>query len=109
MNKSITLLLITIGFLVVARAGWAHAFLDHAEPAVGSRVPGSPPAVRIWFTEKLEIAFCKLQVFDESGKEVDKRDQAGGAGDPALLTVSLRHSRPANTRSFGVPSQSIPM
>jgi len=55
-------------------AAWAHAFLDHAEPAVGSKVHGPPAHVKIWFTEKLEPALSKIQVFDSSGLEVDKRD-----------------------------------
>jgi copper resistance protein C len=32
----------------------AHAFLDHASPAVGSAVPASPPNVTLWFTQDLE-------------------------------------------------------
>jgi methionine-rich copper-binding protein CopC len=31
-------------------SGWAHAFLDHAEPSVGSQVKSSPAQVKIWFT-----------------------------------------------------------
>jgi copper resistance protein C len=80
---------VTIGLMVTAQGTWAHAFLDHAEPAVGSEVHGSPPAIKIWFTEKLESALCKLQVFDESGKEIDKRDQAVDSSNGALLRVSL--------------------
>jgi methionine-rich copper-binding protein CopC len=88
------LLLATVSLLVVAQASWAHAFLDHAEPAVGSTVHASPIAVKIWFTERVEPALCKLQVYDQSGREVDKRDQAGGAGDQALLMVSLPPLKP---------------
>lgn len=94
MEPYIRLLLATVCLLVVAQTSWAHAFLDHAEPAVGSTVHSSPVAVKIWFTEKLEPALCKLQVYDDSGREIDKRDQAGGAGDRALLTVSLPPLKP---------------
>jgi copper resistance protein C len=94
MNLNFRLFLTIIGYLVVAQTGWTHAFLDHAEPAVGSTVHGSPAAIKIWFTEKLESAFCKLQVFNESGQEIDKRDQATGVGDPAVLTVSLPPLKP---------------
>ena len=83
-----------IGLMVSAQETWAHAFLDHAEPKVGSEVHGSPPAVNIWFTEKLKSALCKLQVFDESGKEIDKRDQAVDSGNGALLRVSLPQLKP---------------
>ena len=52
----------------------AHAFLDHASPRVGSTVHGSPPEVRLWFTQELEPAFSTLSVQDASGKRVDKGD-----------------------------------
>jgi copper resistance protein C len=89
MKNNLRLFLTTLGLLAIAQAGWAHAFLDHADPAVGSKLHGSPRAVKLWFTEKLEAALCKLQVFNESGQEVDKRDQASDAENPALLAVSL--------------------
>jgi hypothetical protein len=40
-------------FLLVAitSAGWAHAFLDHAEPGVGSKVR-AVRQVKIWFTRE---------------------------------------------------------
>jgi copper resistance protein C len=85
---------VAIGLLVTAQGTWAHAFLEHAEPAVGGGVHGSPAAVKIWFTEKLESALCKLQVFDEHGKEVDKRDPTGDPGNGALLRVSLPPLKP---------------
>jgi methionine-rich copper-binding protein CopC len=67
----------------------AHAFLREAEPAVGSTVQTSPKEVRIRFTEKIEPAFSSIQVFDASGKEVDKRDVHLDHSDHALLHVSL--------------------
>jgi copper resistance protein C len=85
---------VVIGLMVTAQGTWAHAFLEHAEPAVGGGVHGSPAAVKIWFTEKLESALCKLQVFDEYGKEVDKRDPTGDSGNGALLRVSLPPLKP---------------
>jgi hypothetical protein len=67
----------------------AHAFLKRAEPAVGSTVQTSPDEVRIWFTENVEPAFSTVQVFDASGKEVDKRDVHLDRSDQALLRISL--------------------
>jgi methionine-rich copper-binding protein CopC len=67
----------------------AHAFLQHAEPAVGSAVRKSPGEVRIWFTEKIEPAFSAIQVFDASGKEVDKRDVHVSHSDQSLVAISL--------------------
>lgn len=67
----------------------AHAFLQRAEPAVGSAVQTSPLEVRIWFTEKVEPALSSIQVFDTSGKEVDKRDVHPDRSNQALLQVSV--------------------
>jgi methionine-rich copper-binding protein CopC len=67
----------------------AHAFLQRAEPAVGSTVQTSPSEVRIRFTENIEPAFSSIQVFDPSGKEVDKHDVGLDRSDHALLHVSL--------------------
>jgi methionine-rich copper-binding protein CopC len=78
-------------FLVLAGAARleAHAFLQQAEPGVGSTLQASPNEIKIWFTEKVEPAFSKIQVFAASGQEVDKRDVHVDRADPALLQVSL--------------------
>ena len=67
----------------------AHAFLKNAEPGVGSTVQTSPNEVRIRFTENIEPAFSSIQVFDASGKEVDKRDVHVDRADGAMLNVSV--------------------
>ena len=75
--------------LLIPQAVHAHAFLDHAEPRVGSQVSQSPAEVKIWFTEKLEPAFSVIEVRDAAGKQVDKRDSHLDAKDKALLIISL--------------------
>jgi len=67
----------------------AHAFLDHAAPAVGSKVHGSPLEVRLWFSQDLEPAFSTIRVFNEAGAQVDQRDKAVDPGDRTQLRVSL--------------------
>ena len=80
--------------LVDVRFADAHAFLDHADPKVGSRIRASPGEVKVWFTQKLVVVFCTLQVFDETGKEVDRHDKRLDGSDPALLIVSLPPLKP---------------
>jgi methionine-rich copper-binding protein CopC len=76
--------------LVAGSAGLeAHAFLKDADPRVGSTVQTSPSEVRIRFTENIEPAVSSIQVFDASGKQVDKRDLHLDRSDHALLHVSL--------------------
>lgn len=67
----------------------AHAFLDHAVPAVGSTVHDPPRAVRLWFTEQVEAAFSSVRVLDKSGRQVDAGDSHVEADDPTVLTASI--------------------
>ena len=79
-------------FLILVAASTrlkAHAFLKDADPRVGSTIQTSPSEVRIRFTENVEPAVSSLQVFDASGKEVDKRDLRVDRSDHMLLHISL--------------------
>src|SRR5262249_14285660 len=87
-------LLLACVLLGTASVSWAHAFLDRAEPAVGNQVNSPPTQVKIWFTERLEPALSKIQVFDSSGQQVDKRNAQADKSDPILLSVSLPALRP---------------
>jgi methionine-rich copper-binding protein CopC len=49
----------------------AHAFLDHAEPRVGSTVPAAPRELTLTFTQELEPAFSSADVRDSGGARVD--------------------------------------
>jgi methionine-rich copper-binding protein CopC len=92
--KAVTRLLFTACMLLFIQECLAHAFIDRAEPAVGSQIQVSPAQVKIWFTEKLEPALSKIQVFDSSGVEVDKREVKIDHSNAALLTVSLPELKP---------------
>lgn len=72
-----------------ALAARAHAFLDHAEPAVGSTLAAAPPQLKIWFTDDLVATGCSLQVTDAAGKQVDKKDPRVDDKEKSLYTVSL--------------------
>jgi methionine-rich copper-binding protein CopC len=87
MRRTIALLLFSA--LAGAARLEAHAFLQQADPGVGSTLQTSPNEIRIRFSEKIEPAFSNIQVFAASGKEVDKRDLHLDRSDPALLRVSL--------------------
>ena len=84
---------VILGLLLIVLPGLArleaHAFLKCAEPAVGSTVQTSPGEVQIWFTENIEAAFSTIQVFDTSGKEVNRHDVHLDRSNHALLRVSL--------------------
>jgi copper resistance protein C len=77
---------------------WGHAFLDHAEPRVGSTVKSPPSQVRAWFTQGLEPAFSTLEVVNERGERVDQGPAKADAANPALLQVSLKPLAPGTYR-----------
>jgi hypothetical protein len=74
----------------------AHAFLDRAEPRVGSVIAKAPTSIRLKFTQGLEPLFCRVTVAGPAGF-------AGAAtarpvpGDPETLTVDLRSPTPPGT------------
>jgi methionine-rich copper-binding protein CopC len=79
-------LIFTLAGLSLAQA---HAFLDHADPKVGSTVTGSPSVMKAWFTEELEPAFSKIQVFNAQGTEVDTKNVEVDPANKSLMSVSL--------------------
>ena len=54
MIRSATLL---VALMLGMASAYAHAFLDHASPLVGSTVQTAPSEVRMWFTQQLEPNF----------------------------------------------------
>jgi len=64
----------------------AHAFLDHADPRVGSTV-ASPPALTLEFTEPVEPAFCRVEVVGPAGNPINIGRPEHPA--PAMLRVAL--------------------
>jgi methionine-rich copper-binding protein CopC len=76
--------------IVAAPSALAHAFLDHASPAVGSAVATAPPAVTLWFTQDIEPAFSTVSVTNQAGQRVDLGNARVPPGMPAQLQIGLR-------------------
>jgi methionine-rich copper-binding protein CopC len=72
------ILLVLIALLLSGAAAHAHAFLDHANPRVGSTVRTAPRQVTLWFTQQLEPAFSSAQVHDAAGARVDQGARVSG-------------------------------
>jgi methionine-rich copper-binding protein CopC len=83
-----TVVALSILLLVCAEAS-AHAFLDHADPKVGSVVTAAPTVIKIWFTQEIEPDFSVIEVRDSQGNQIDKKDSHVDANDEKLLIVSL--------------------
>jgi methionine-rich copper-binding protein CopC len=93
--KTLLILIFALAFGPLAEA---HAFLDHADPRVGSINKTSPHLVKIWFTEELEPAFSKVEVFDAAQREVDRRDVKIDPADKTVMTVSVPDLAPGTYR-----------
>ena len=76
----------------------AHAHLDRAVPAVDSTLRESPRELTLWFTQRLEPAFCSVRVTDLQGKRVDNNDAKVDGADAKTLGVSLQRLAPGTYR-----------
>jgi methionine-rich copper-binding protein CopC len=81
---------------LVSGAALAHAFLDHALPAVGATVAQSPPELTLWFTQALEMAFTGVEVTNAAGQRVDTGQATLDPKDPQELHVPLRPLPPGD-------------
>jgi methionine-rich copper-binding protein CopC len=73
----------------------AHAFLDHAEPRVGSTVPTAPRELVLSYTQNLEPAFSSVEVSDANGARVDLGKPKIGA---STMRVGLKPLAPGTYR-----------
>jgi copper resistance protein C len=73
----------------------AHAFLDHAEPRVGSTVPTAPRELSLSYTQKLEPAFSSVEVTDANGARVDLGRPSISA---SVMRVGLKPLSPGTYR-----------
>ena len=96
MVRRSTLALAALAAVMAPLAASAHAFLEKADPRVGSVVASAPPAIRLKFTQGVVVPFCRVTVTGPPG--------FGGAGaphavpgDPLSLAVDLKGRAPAGT------------
>jgi hypothetical protein len=78
----------------IALSAHAHAFLEQAQPRVGSVVQAAPAEVRLRFNEALEPAFSSIQVLDANGKAVDARRAKVDDANHAVLRLALPRLAP---------------
>ena len=88
------LLLALVSLLLSGAAAHAHAYLDHANPRVGSTVRAAPRVVTLSFTQRLEPSFSSAQVTNGSGARVDQGARVSGM----QIHVSVRSLPPGSYR-----------
>jgi methionine-rich copper-binding protein CopC len=82
-----TVLLIAASSVFACHAAFAHAFLDHASPAVGSEVAAPPPALLLTYTEPVEPLFSSVKVTDSKGAAEDQGKPATRDGGRTLVVT----------------------
>lgn len=88
--KRIAFLAIACVLALAPVSALAHAHLDHAQPAVGSKVPAAPAEVSLWFTEAVEPKFSSIVVQDAKGTAVQTGKAEGAPDNTAVLKVKLK-------------------
>ena len=83
---------------VLPPAAFAHAFLERAEPRVGSKVERAPDRITLRFSEALEPAFSTVEVLDAAGRRVDRDDRKADPADAAVMRVSVPPLGPGKYR-----------
>lgn len=91
MKRSLTLIIAAslVGILAGTQA-FAHAFLSHAEPGVGTTVNASPSQLQLTFTEDIVAAFSGVRVATAGGAPVSAGKAVVGPAD--TLRVRLAHA-----------------
>ncbi|MGA2129763.1 MAG: copper resistance CopC family protein [Xanthobacteraceae bacterium] len=76
--------------VMAAVSAQAHAFLDRAEPRVGSSVAAAPRQVSLWFTQSLEPAFSTVEVQDSAGARVDQGGPRVDPAHPSVMRIAVK-------------------
>ena len=74
--------------LAPASPAAAHALLLRTEPAPQTTVKTAPSAVKLFFSEPVEVTFGAIRVFDVNGKRVDP-GKVSRVGDGSQIDVPL--------------------
>jgi methionine-rich copper-binding protein CopC len=89
--RILTFAISTLLTVMAGATAEAHAFLDHAEPRVGSTVPTAPRELVLSYSQNLEPAFSSVEVSDANGARVDLGKPKIGA---STMRVGLKPLSP---------------
>jgi copper transport protein len=85
-------MLAALAVLSVPIALWAHAHLRRSEPAANARLASSPSAIRLWFTERPELAFTRVRLRAPDSTEITLGTAARMTDDAMGVTVPIASS-----------------
>ena len=85
-------LIATLAVLSLPIALWAHAHLRRSEPAANERLGTSPSAIRLWFSERPELAFTRVRLRGADSSEIALGTVARMTDDPMGVMVRIAAS-----------------
>jgi copper resistance protein C len=88
-RKSMSRIIASLAFAVVASTAFAHALLQKAVPAVGGTVAASPAEIRLKFSEGVEPRFSGIALATEAGVAQPTGQPAVDPADDSVLIVKI--------------------
>ncbi len=74
---------------LAATAAFAHAFLDHGVPGVGTTVSGPVREIRLWYTQGVVTAFSSVSVTSSTGGAIPASRPVNDPSDQQIVIVRL--------------------
>ena len=79
---------IVAGLIGISGAG-AHAVLDHGEPSAGSTISTPPQQLRLSFSERVELAFSRIELWTAEGQPITTSAATIDPGNNAQLVLQV--------------------
>jgi methionine-rich copper-binding protein CopC len=98
MNRRVAALIAMLTVGTPAGPVLAHAFLDHAVPAVGSTVTAAPSEIRLFFSEAVEPAFSGIELATANGTAIAAGAATIDPHDPMQLVLKVPPLPPGEYR-----------
>nr|WP_017553526.1 copper resistance protein CopC [Heyndrickxia coagulans] len=89
--------LLLFGVLLFPSMASAHAYIVKSSPSENEVWKAPPKKVTIQFDEKIQPVNYSIQVFDEDGKRVDRKDGRINSRNGTILECGLRTNLPKGT------------
>jgi len=82
--------LVLLALALTPGVSFSHASLVRSAPARRAVIVKAPDRVQLWFNERLERQFSRLEVWNVAGRSrVDLKDVQVDSADPKRLSVGL--------------------
>jgi copper resistance protein C len=85
---------VAVGLTFTTIEAWAHTKLVRSDPVPRAVLRRAPVEIRLWFSERLESAFSRVELTDRFGNKVDDQTSHLSPADAKMLTLKLPRLEP---------------